>query len=82
MDLMQKDDDAEESSPDVGGDECVEIAHDIIDALKSEDAEALSAALKQFIHYEGGGDEGEDESSSSPSKGHGLLIALGSPKKG
>lgn len=75
MDLYSKDDDAETESDESSGDECEEIAGDIIDAVKSGDKAALAAALKQFRHY-------DDSGSSDEKSDHGgVLIALGKPKK-
>lgn len=82
MDLYSKDDDDQDAPEDADGDhdgdtdECEEIAGDIIEAVKSGDKAALAAALKQFRHYE------DSESEPEEKHGKGLLIALGSPKKG
>lgn len=73
--------DDEQESTDTGDDsgsddECVQIAGDILDAVKKGDKETLASALKQFIHY-----ENSEPADKSAGNGHGLLIALG-PKKG
>jgi len=80
MDLYSKDEDEAEEMDEGedSHDECEEIAGDIIEAVKSGDKAALAAALKQFRHYE------DSESGDDDAKGKhgGVLIALGSPKKG
>ena len=82
MDLYSKDDDEEpkdegEESEAEGGDEYEDIAQDIIDASRDGDAATLASALKQLVEKCGSKSMGDDSH-----EGKGVLIALGSPKKG
>lgn len=82
MGLVDYKDDAPESDDDMHGegegDDCVSCAHDMIEAMKTGDAEAFSSALKQFLHYES--KEGSDMPEEDSGKGL-LAIIGGKPKK-